>query len=172
MAREDSMASKAMRRAERAAATLVRGPEILEKLKTCRRDLITSVKKQRPPVSAVSQLLLDEFGQEIKRLPVKQFVGLAVRAILEEAGYEIAYSGVRIGDDPVFASGSIYRIRSDASDDAPQIDDALERMLKGLTPDQASRASRFLRRHFPHVREEWLEDEPKTRAKPSKPLRR
>jgi hypothetical protein len=166
------MTSKSMRRAERAAATLLKGRDILETLKMHRRELVASAKQQRPPVSAVSQKLLDEFGQDIKRLPVKQFVGLAVRAILEEAGFDIAYSGVRISDDPVFTSGSVYKVRADESLDAPQSDDALERMLKGLTPEQATRATRFLRRHFPHVREEWFEDAPKTRTKPSKPLRK
>ena len=159
-------------RAERAAATLVKGPEILETLKTRRRDLIASAKQSRPPIAAVSEMLLENFGPEIKRLPVKQFIGLAVRAILEEAGIEVAYSGVRISDDPVFTSGSVYKVRSNEGNGAPHIDDALERMLKALTPDQATRAFRVLRRYFPHLRDQGAEDEAKTRPKSRKPLRR
>ena len=83
---------------------------------------------------------------------MKQFIGLAVRAILEDAGFEVAYSGVRIKDDRVFTSGSVYRERSSDSEPEPaQIDDALERMLKALRPDQAARALVVLCRHNPHL---------------------
>ena len=103
------MTTRSMRRAERAASALVNGTEILDALKGARRDLVASAKQSRPPVAAVSGMLLERFGAEVKRLPVRQFIGLAVRAILEDAGFEVAYSGVRINGDPIFASGSVYR---------------------------------------------------------------
>jgi hypothetical protein len=152
--------SKAMRRAERAAAALVNGQAILETIKAARRDLVAAAKQSGPPVAAVSETLLHKHGPEIKRTPVKQFVGLAVRAILEEAGFEVAYTGVRIKDDPVFRTGSVYRPRTD-DHEAPQQDDVLERMLRGLTPDQAARALRILLRRFPNPVAEGDDEVPK-----------
>ncbi len=154
-----------MQRAERAATALVRGDEILETLKAARPKLIASAKQSRPPVAAVSALLLERHGVEVKQTPVRQFIGLAVRAILEEAGFEVAYTGVRIKDDPVFRTGSVYRLRSD-DNDAPEADDALDRMMKALTPDQARRAFTALLRHFPDLRSEGIDGLPK--KQPSK----
>jgi hypothetical protein len=145
--------SRAMRRAERAAAALVNGQAILETIKAARRDLIAAAKQSRPPVAAVSALLLESHGAEIKQTPVRQFIGLAVRAILEEAGFDVAYTGVRIKDDPVFRTGSVYRPHTD-DNDAREADDALDRMMKALTADQAQRAFRALLRHFPDLRDQ------------------
>src|SRR5271157_2289865 len=119
------MRTKSMQRAERAATALVNGEAILGTLKAQRPRLIAAAKQSRPPVAAVSEALLEEHGEEIKKTPVRQFVGLAVRAILEEAGYEVAYTGVRINGDPVFRTGSVYRLRTD-EDEAPEVDNALD----------------------------------------------
>ena len=151
------MITKPMRRAERAATALANGESILETLKSARNALIGAAKQSRPPVSAVSEILLEKYGAEIKKTPVRQFVGLAVRAILEEAGFEVAYGGVRINGDPVFRTGSVYRPRSDHYD-APEADDPLDRMLKALSPDQAKKAFRALLRHFPDLRDEEADE--------------
>ena len=145
-----TMNRKSMRRAERAATALVNGEAILETLKGARSSLIAAAKKSRPPVAAVSEVLLKTRGDEVRQTPVRQFIGLAVRAILEEAGYEVAYTGVRINGDPVFRTGSVYRLRTD-DNDAAKVDDALDRMMKSLTPDQAQHAFRALRRHYPDL---------------------
>jgi hypothetical protein len=146
--------AKSMQRAERSASSLVKGPEILRFLKASRPELVAAAKLSRPPVGAVSKTLLEKFGPEIKRLPVKQFVGLAVRAILEDAGFEVAYAGVRISADPIFTTGSVYRLRSEDGQEPPTHDDALERMIKALRSDQAERALRALLRHFPNLIDE------------------
>jgi len=145
-----------MRRAERTATALVNGEAILETLKAARTRLIAAAKHSRPPVAAVSEVLLKKHGDEVKQTPVPQFVGVAVRAILEEAGYEIAYTGVRINGDPVFRTGSVYRLRTD-EDDGLEVDDALDRMMKSLTTDQARRAFRALILYFPDLRDEATE---------------
>jgi hypothetical protein len=161
-----------MRRAERAAAALVHGDEILETLKAARPKLIAAAKQSRPPVAAVSALLLESHGAEVKQTPVRQFIGLVVRAILEEAGFEVAYTGVRIKDDPVFRTGSAYRPRSD-DNDTSEVDDTLDRMMKALTADQARRAFRALLRHFPDLRDEGNEGNEETpKAQPTKRKRR
>jgi len=158
------MQTKSMRRAERAATALVNGEAILQTLKAARARLIAAAKQSRPPVAAVSTTLLEKHGNEIKQTPVRQFIGLAVRAILEDAGFEVAYTGVRINGDPVFRTGSVYRSRTN-DDDAPEADDALERMMKSLTPDQAQRAFRALLLYFPDLRDEDTSETPNKRSR-------
>jgi hypothetical protein len=158
------MRTKSMRRAERAATALVDGEAILGTLNAARARLVAAAKQSRPPVAAVSEILLEKHGEEIKKTPVRQFVGLAVRAILEEAGFEVAYTGVRINGDPVFRTGSVYRLRTD-EDDAPEVDDALDRMMKSLTPDQAQRAFRALLRYFPDLCDEDTSETPNKRSR-------
>jgi hypothetical protein len=145
------MPSKSMRRAERASTALPFGAAVLETLKGEEPRLIAAAEQKRPPVAAVSGILLEMIGEEAKRPPVRKFVGLVTRAVLEKAGYEVAYRGVRITGDPVFRSGAVYQRRVDGGN-APAPDDALDRMMKSLTPDQAERAFRALLCHFPHLR--------------------
>lgn len=151
-----------MKRVERAATALSCGKEILELLHANRAEMIAVAKQGRPPVTAVSQKLLDAFGDRVKDTPVKQFVGLAIRAILEEAGFEIAYSGAKIPSDRLFSAGSVYRAQAGHQDVTP-VDDALERMLCALTPSQARRALNTLTQAFPYLR-----PESKTKTPPRK----
>lgn len=158
------MRTISMQRAERAATALVNGEAILRTLNAARGRLVAAAKRSRPPVAAVSEILLEKHGAEIKRTPVRQFVGIAVRAILEEAGYEVAYTGVRINGDPVFRTGSVYKLRED-NPAALEVDDALDRMMKYLTPNQARRAFRALRRYFPNLCDEDIRETPNKRPR-------
>jgi hypothetical protein len=137
----------------RGSTALAIGAAVLETLKREKPGLIAAAEQKRPPVAAVSGILLKRFGEEVKRTSVRQFIGLATRAILEDAGYEVAYRGVRIRDDPIFRSGAVYRPRVDGGN-APAADDALDRMMASLTSDQAKRAFRALLHHFPNLRDE------------------
>lgn len=143
-----------MHRAQRAAISLAIGPAIFEILKREKPSLIAAAKQSRPPVAAVSAILIKRYGAEVKSTPVRQFIGLAIRAILEESGYEIFQRGIRISGDPVFRTGAVYRRRVSGSN-APA-DDALDRMMTSLTPEQAKRAFRVLLRHFPELSAEDL----------------
>jgi hypothetical protein len=98
-------------RAKRAARALHRGDEILEFLgqSAVRASLVAAAKAGIPPVASVSDKLKAKIGREIGSLPVRSFVGICVRAILEEEGFEVAEKGVRISGDPVFRTGSVYR---------------------------------------------------------------
>ena len=141
-----------MTRAVRGATGLAIGGAVLETLKREKPNLIAAAEQKRPPVAAVSRILLKKFGEEVKRTSVRQYIGLASRAILEEAGYEVESRGVRIRGDPVFRTGAVYRPRMDGGK-APEADDALDRMMASLTLDQAKRALRALLNHFPNLRD-------------------
>ncbi len=147
------MPSRSMTRAMRGSAGLAIGGAILETLKREKPNLIAAAEQKRPPVAAVSRILLKKFGEEVKRTSVRQFIGLATRAILEEAGYEVESRGVRIRGDPVFRTGAVYRPRMHGGK-APEADDALDRMMASLTLDQAKRAFRALLHQFPNLRDE------------------
>ena len=44
---------------------------------------------------------------------VRQFAGLVIRAILEEEGFRVAETGVRISRDPIFRTGAVYEAIAD-----------------------------------------------------------
>jgi len=92
-------------------------------------------------VTAVSSALKTLVGATDAMLaPVKQFTGLCVRAVLEEEGFELAETGVRLSNDPVFRTGSVYR-RNSASDSK----DLLARFVESLSDDEARRLKTLLR---------------------------
>jgi hypothetical protein len=140
------MESKAMRRAARSARAVLHGPEILELVldpKT-RRLLVAAAESGVPPVTAVSGRLLQLIPvKDAKLMPLKQFTGLCVRAVLEEEGLEVAETGVRVSNDPVFRTGSTYRR---IHVDQRRSSGLLVRIIQDLTNDEARHALRLLRK--------------------------
>lgn len=162
------MSSNPMQRAMRAATSLPIGTAILDTLKAERPALIAAAEQQRPPVSAVSTLLLERFGAaEMKRPLARQIVGLGVRALLDEAGFEVSHGGVRIKDDPLFSTGSAYRRRRSNSNDVPAAHDLFDRLAKALTVYEASRALRALLSNFPELEAEAAQSRKRSRKRAS-----
>lgn len=72
--------------------------------------LLDATRRSLPAVCGISAALFARFGQAAKRPQFKQFVGLAVRHLLEtQHGYVVADRGVKVVGDPVFSSGARYR---------------------------------------------------------------
>ena len=121
------------------------GQQILEfvgETKT-RRSLVKAAETGAPPVTAISQQLIDLIGSNDAKLqPVKQFVGVCVRAVLEREGFEVAEKGVRVSSDPIFRSGSTYERA--AKPHAPTT--LLERFAASLTDGEARELVKLLRR--------------------------
>jgi hypothetical protein len=152
-----------MQRAVRTATALPIGPEILQTLRGERSALIAAAEQQRPPVSAVSALLLKKFGaMEMKHALARQIVGLGVRALLDEAGFEVSHAGVRLKGDAIFSTGTTYRRRPDPAD-GPHAHDVFDRLAKALTPDEARRALRALLLHFPELQAEAAQSRKRSR---------
>ena len=155
VSQSDSMSSKHMQRALRSSTAVPRGPLILQTLEANRGALIAAAKASRPPIAAVSAILAEKFGTDVKERRVRQFIGLGVGAVLYDAGFEVSHTGVRVKGDPIFTTGSVYRLRvNDVDANAPEEGDVLERMMKLLTRDEAKRALRALKRYFPDLEEE------------------
>jgi hypothetical protein len=140
------MQSKAMRRAARSARAVLHGPEILElvlETKT-RRLLVAAAESGAPPVTALSDRLLKLVPmKDAKLTPLKQFVGLCVRAVLEEEGFEVAETGVRVSKDAIFRTGSTYQ-RTQADEHITS--GLLARIIQNLTDEEARQAARLLRK--------------------------
>ena len=106
---------KSMTRARRSAVAIRRGLEILEFLLSdeARKALRNAAERGEPPVTAVSDTLFSRFGKDMVFPPVRQFAGLVIRAILEEEGFRVAETGVRISRDPIFRTGAVYEAIAD-----------------------------------------------------------
>ncbi len=136
---------KTMRRAIRSARAVTHGPKILEFLGTRdnRHALAVAAKAGVPPVTAISTALIKEIGaDDAGQIRVKQFVGVCVRAILEEEGFEVAAKGVRVSNDPVFRTGTTYQLPRSISARSS----FLERVIRSLTDEEAKEAVDLLRR--------------------------
>ena len=131
------MRSKAMKRAERSARAVRHGPEILQFIQQdkTRARLVHAAELGSPPVTAISSDLHKLVGQkDVKLPPIKQFTGLCVRAVLEEEGFELVQTGVRVSNDPIFRTGSVYQ-RSKKHEPQPAFD-LLTRFIQSLTDEE------------------------------------
>jgi hypothetical protein len=139
------MESKSMRRAVRSARAVLNGPRILKFVKdpTIRKRLIAAAESGAPPITAISSRLVEVVGaRDVKLQPVKQFVGVCVRAVLEEEGFQVAAKGVRVSNDPVFRTGSTYeRIPV-----GMKVATFLTRLVQCMTDEEASEVLGLLRK--------------------------
>jgi hypothetical protein len=107
-----------------------------------RQRLVAAAVKSEAPVGVVAPILRAQMSPEfLDQHAVRTFIGLVVAAALWDEGFEPTRS-VRLRNDPIFASGSLFRRRVHAL----QADstDVLERMLAALTKAEKVAALRFL----------------------------
>jgi hypothetical protein len=127
--------SKLRKRVRRAARSVRQGLEILDRLDEpdARALLVEGADESVPSVSKVASLLVDDFTAAVmSQPPVKTLVGMAVRAILAEEGYERVERGVRTDRsiDTVFSTGSVYA--KIEPDDEPEELDGQEELIELL----------------------------------------
>lgn len=136
-------------RAERAAKRTPNGTKIWEFLGSpaVRQALVATAEKGQPPVGAVSNQLIEIAGlTTLDETKMKQFIGMCVRAIMEEEGYELAETGVWLGNDPLFSTGATYRKAAGSA--VTSGDDFFERFVSLLTDAEAKRISALLARRL------------------------
>jgi hypothetical protein len=136
-----------MTRARRSAAAVRSGPEILEFLLSgeARKALKGAAHRGEPPVTAVSEALRKRFGEDMGFPPVRQFAGLVIRAILEEEGFRVAESGVRISRDPIFRTGAVYEAIADEKKSG-SLDGLVAFLTERLSDSEIGRLRQLLRR--------------------------
>jgi hypothetical protein len=69
----------------------------------------TATELDRAAVEPLAEGLLAEFGVEVAEDRVKQYIGHAVRRIMEACGYQLDRQGIRITRMSMFTSASGYR---------------------------------------------------------------
>jgi hypothetical protein len=134
-----------MQRVERSARAVLHGSEILQFVRTSkvRAKLVAAAETGAPPVTAISAELINLIGAvDAKLAPIKQFTGRCVRAVLEEAGFEIAETGVRLSKDPLFRTASVYKRASAGKTGATAL---LVRFIETLTDAEARQAQQLLK---------------------------
>lgn len=75
-------------------------------LNICRME--TAIYFERPPVEALSPVLLEKYGEKVKEDRMKQFVGLVVSETLKPLGYEVKSYGIII-ERGYFSQGATYK---------------------------------------------------------------
>jgi hypothetical protein len=122
------------------------GSEILEFMQSAsiRERLVRVAESGSVPITSISSELRELVGKNlVKLMPIKQFAGLCVRAVLEEEGFELVETGVTVSNDPVFRTGSVYQ-RREAGGQEPA--DLLARFIDTLTDNEVARALKLLER--------------------------
>lgn len=138
--------SRSMQRAERSARAVLHGPEILQFVRKpkVRAKLVAAAETGAPPVTAISVELKTLVGAvDVKLTPIKQFAGRCVRAVLEEEGFELVETGVRVSNDAVFRTASVYERTSALGKSDPT--ELLVRLIASLTDAEARKALRLLK---------------------------
>lgn len=94
------------------------------------------------PVSAVSGPLIEHFGNDVLDPKVRRFIGLAVRAVLDDLNFEPTSRGAKLPEDKLFSTGSIYR--SSNSETQTEVDALLARLIDALTVPELKRAKQHI----------------------------
>ena len=134
---ENNRSNRLMGRVLRMSSAVPSGDKILRFIRTpeTRKLLVEAAESGQPPVGAISQKLAELIGTDIlSGMLVKQFCGLATRAVLAEEGFVPTQLGVRLRADPVFTSGTVYARRLDMG---PRSDERLlKRMIDTLSLEE------------------------------------
>lgn len=100
-----------------------------------------AVRTAMPPLSHISVHLKQDFPEvDFGSLRIRQFIGCAVREAMQDMGYVVEDSGVRIPRDPIFKSGSTYRKAISG-----EAEDILLRIVSILTPMELKRLRAILK---------------------------
>jgi hypothetical protein len=134
-------------RARRMTRHIDRSEEILGFLTSAQTQarLEAAADKGYPPVGAISQDLVELLLPSTDyTMALRQFCGLVIRGVLEQAGFEFVKGGVRISNDPMFKTGSVYRRVREASPRAAPPPDLLSRIIQTLNRQEALAARELL----------------------------
>jgi hypothetical protein len=143
--------SALVRRAKRTAASTECGAQLLAFLQRpeIKKKLAAAARAGTPPAGAISGDLLANFEPVIHKPEVKRRVGLFIAAVLEDLGFRVAQSNVRL-KDKLFTCGSCYAEHFAAP--AHPVD-LVARLAATLTEDEARRMVQLLLTRFPkHTR--------------------
>ncbi len=141
------------RKLRRSAAALGgTGSEILEWLHepAQRAALVQAAESGLPSVAGISPTFVTKFGKDAGRtMVIRQFVGRAVKIIMEEEGYLPADTGVKLPTDQVFRTGTRYRLRGE-HEEAGGASTLLSRIVATLNPDELLQLEHLVQQALGH----------------------
>jgi hypothetical protein len=137
------------RRLRRSAAALgdvgVRIPEWLHQPEQ-RATLVKAAETGLPSVAGISPAFAAKFGKNAgKAVVIRQFIGRAVKHIMQDEGYVPGDLGVKLPGDKVFKTGTRYRLRGEAVGQGAE-SPLLERLVSALNPHELRQLEQIVRR--------------------------
>jgi hypothetical protein len=137
-------------RAKRVAAADKEAEPVLDFINENWRELVNHAGGPVPPVNAISRQLGELFPELIVQKKMRQRIGLFVSSVLDEHGWELAKSDIRMAD-PFFKSGSIFRRTTPTSSSG--LGDLFDRMARSMTETEAQDLMRALVAHHPQLKD-------------------
>ena len=117
--------------------TIQEGPEIVAFVESQKSALVAAAAAGAPPICVVAAPLGERFKSQMKVPAIRQFVGTAVKAVLEAEGFEVAQTGVRLAPGTIFKTGAVYRKAAAVRDEKEAHQRELfAAMVKGLTAEE------------------------------------
>ena len=141
---------------QRSADAIEGGAELLAFIRSRKVALVSAAREGRAPVGAISEELMAGFPTLVRATTVRQFIGTAVKSVLDSAGYEVAQSGVRLPRDPVFTTGSLYRKRpvGKTATIEGRTEDLFSRLVESLRTSERRMLIRVLKRSLGEAEDE------------------
>ncbi|AZO33549.1 MAG: hypothetical protein EOS54_04025 [Mesorhizobium sp.] len=102
------MSRSLLTRAQNSAASSLTRRKVFDLVVEHRDDLVAAARDGVVPVSVISGRLREVLGSELDNPTLRQYVGLCVVAVLEDAGFSVTRPRVRIPQDPVFGVGALF----------------------------------------------------------------
>jgi hypothetical protein len=130
-------------RLRRLTRTVPEGEKVLALLAREAPRLIRAADSGIPPVSAVSAKLYQLFPTATRSVSFRQFVGIAVKAVLEDHGFAVEKAGIKLRGDKVFVTGSSYR-RLPMPEIRSTEQSLLSRLLGVMTPAEKDELRQLL----------------------------
>lgn len=107
--------------------------------------LLKTAQEGIPPAGAVSEPLIEKFGLPAFESPaLRQFVGWAIRSVMEENSFIPAAAGINIPNNRLFSKGSTYRYVAQEHQLSP--DTLLARILETLTQNELESVKVYIER--------------------------
>lgn len=109
------------------------------------KAMVAAAEKGKPPIQAVSGILVWRFPSVKDSNALKQFIGLVVHEVMEKQGFEKERSGIRLHNDPIFATSSSYVREKNVAAEKPS---PLGRWLNALTLQEKQTALEILKKQL------------------------
>lgn len=145
-------------RAQNSAASSSTRRKVFDLVVEHRADLAAAARDGVVPVSVISGRLREALGPELDNPSLRQFVGLCVVAVLEDAGFSVTRPRVRIAKDPVFGVGALFS-RESTKGSEPHTS-ILQRFVDALTMEELKEAETLI-----HARLTLLSPAPRSRRR-------